>query len=50
MSDGDADADLDRPAAPEDVSSAARSCSVILVILALFVLILCGWLAVIVFN
>jgi hypothetical protein len=50
MSDEEVAAELDRPAAPEDVSSAARSCSVILVIMAFFGLILCGWIAVIIFR
>lgn len=50
MNGEDVDAELDLPAAPEDVSSAARSCSVILVILALFVVILCAWIVVIIFR
>jgi hypothetical protein len=38
------------PANPEDVSSAARSCSVILVIMAAFAVILCVWVAIIIFR
>ena len=38
------------PANPEDVSSAARSCSVILIIMAAFAVILCVWVAIIIFK
>ncbi len=38
------------PANPEDVSSAARSCSVILIIMVAFSVILCVWVAVIILK
>jgi hypothetical protein len=47
---GDVIESADVPSNPEDVSSAARSCSVILIILAAFALIICIWVAIIIFK
>jgi hypothetical protein len=38
------------PSNPEDVSSAARSCSVILLILLAFGVILCVWIGIIIWK